>query len=273
MKPRLSTLLFIAVNVLSVAVFFMPLFISTSEAHLHSIVMPISFALVLLSAVGCVVFSHSRMVSRSLITLAAIACALGTLGKLLDLPAGGSGMFFVVIICGFALGSQFGQLVGMTSMFVSALLTGGIGPWLGYQAIAMGLVGAAAGIACPHIVREVKRKGKISVPVFAVLTLYAGLLGLLFGFIINWWSWPFLDYGNMLSFDSTNSIMTNIAHYMNFYIRTSLWWDAWALIGNIVLMTVIGRPVIMALLPAREFLNPEIRFMSSEENVYLGATS
>ncbi len=275
MKNRLSLFLFALVNMFSIAAFFLPLFFSTTHTRLHSVIMPLSITLVILSAVGCVALSHSRMTSRSLVTLAATACALGTLGRLLDLPAGGSGMFFVIVVSGFALGSQFGQLVGMSSMFVSAFLTGGIGPWLGYQVIAMGLVGAAAGIATPFIIRTVDARGKIPLSLFGVLTIFAGVLGLAYGFIINWWSWPFLDYGTKLSFDPSETIVYNLSHYVDFYIRTSLWWDAWALLGNVVLMIMIGRAVIMALLPARDFLHPDIRFESANdvENVYLGTTS
>jgi len=212
--------------------------------------------------------------------MSAIACAFGILGRLLDLPAGGSGMFFVVIVCGFALGSNFGQLVGMSSIFVSAFLTGGIGPWLGYQAIAMGLVGAAAGLTSPRIANEVYKHGSIRRTTFTFLIIYSGLLGLFYGFLVNWWSWPFLDYGKEISFDWTSGIATNISNYFSFYLRTSLWWDAWALIGNIAAITFIGRHVIMALMPARNFLNPKIIFVDSEKEIktnkneiYLGATS
>lgn len=277
MKVKRSFPLFVFINVLSLSIFFLPLFIEVKSKSLEKILAPISITLVLLTAVACLLLSHSRMTSRSLLTLSATACALGVLGKLLDLPAGGSGLFFVVIVCGFALGSEFGQLVGMSSMFVSALLTGGIGPWLGYQAIAMGLIGAAAGLVSPLIVRSFAKSGNINKIVFFSITIYAGVLGIAYGFLANWWSWPFLDYGDRLSFDASASIMKNLGSYWNFYIRTSLWWDIWAFAGNVLAMIFLGRHVIAALLPARDFLNVKIEFVDSEKVVedeaYLGATS
>lgn len=277
MKLNRSFPLLVFINIASLGIFFMPLFVEVKSESLEKFLAPVSVVLVLLTAVACLMLSHSRMTSRSLLTLSATACALGVLGKLLDLPAGGSGLFFVVIVCGFALGSEFGQLVGMSSMFVSALLTGGIGPWLGYQAIAMGLVGAAAGLASPLIVRSFTESGDINRFVFTSITIYAGVLGIVYGFLANWWSWPFLDYGDRLSFDASASIINNLGSYLNFYLRTSLWWDIWAFIGNVFAMIFLGRHVIAALLPARDFLNVEIEFVDNgkkaDDEIYFGATS
>ena len=129
----------------------------------------------------------------------------------------------------------------------------------------MGLVGAASGLISPIATRSVKKDGVIGNPSFAVLIIVSGLLGLLYGFLVNWWSWPFLDYGNGISYDQTSSIVSNVSNYFRFYIRTSLWWDIWALLGNSIAMVLFGRHVIMALLPAREFLYPKIEFLEAEE--------
>lgn len=277
MKTIKSLPIFILINIASIAIFFLPLFFSVSSTNIQDLLAPISILLITLSAVGCLLAAHSRMTSRALITLSAIACAFGVLGKLLDLPAGGSALFFVVIVSGFALGSGFGQFVGMSSIFVSALLTGGVGPWLGYQSIAMGLVGAAAGLMSPLILKNIEKQSKIGNFTFLILCGYSGLLGLLYGFIANWWSWPFLDYGKNLSFGYENSIALNMEHYINFYLRTSLWWDLWAFGTNILIMILIGRHIISALIPAREFLDPKIEFVEDsnnlDEEIYLGATS
>ena len=48
--------------------------------------------------------------------------------RLIDLPGGGSGIFFLVVLAGAAFGPRFGLLLGLCSMAVSAIVTGGIGP-------------------------------------------------------------------------------------------------------------------------------------------------
>lgn len=275
-RSRFLSAIFAISNVLAICVFFLPLFLNVDHDVLIRFVMPLSIVLVSVLTISLITFSHSQMTSKSLIAFSATACALGTLGRLLDFPAGASGMFFVVIVCGFALGSQFGQIVGMSSMIISAFLTGGLGPWLGYQAIALGLVGAAAGIAQPIITRNFNKHGKLPNTLFACLIFYSGLLGLLYGFMINWWSWPFLDYGSEMTFNSTATISTNLSSYLTFYLRTSLAWDLWAFAGNLVAMTIFGRHVITALLPARKFLNPKVEFVETENDLvenYLGTTS
>ena len=71
------------------------------------------------------------------------ACA-GLL-RLIDLPGGGSGIFFLVVLAGAAFGPRFGLLLGLCAMAVSAIITGGIGPWLPFQMLALGWMGAGAG--------------------------------------------------------------------------------------------------------------------------------
>ena len=258
---NLNKIVFISINVISIFVFFLPLFFNSKNGFIQNYLTLISISLVSLCAFMGFTFAHSKLTSRSLMTLIATATALGTLGRLLDFPAGGSGMFVIVIICGFSLGSQFGYIVGMSSMLISAFLIGGIGPWLGYQAIAMGLVGALAGLVSTTITKQVKRKGKIGTPLFISITLFAGFLGILYGFIINWWSWPFLDYGANLSFSISQSFAENLSNYLSFYLRTSFWWDIWAFIGNVIAISLVGRHAITALLPAREFIYPEVIFL------------
>jgi energy-coupling factor transport system substrate-specific component len=46
-----------------------------------------------------------------------------------------------------AFGPSYGFLTGAFSLLVSAVATGGVGPWVPYQMLAAGWVGAAAGLA------------------------------------------------------------------------------------------------------------------------------
>ena len=60
---------------------------------------------------------------------------------------GFSPIFFLVLVAGYEFGASYGFLVGAFSLLVSALVTGGIGPWLPYETFAVGWMGAAAGLA------------------------------------------------------------------------------------------------------------------------------
>jgi len=50
-------------------------------------------------------------------------------------------MWFVLILSARVFGPSFGFLLGALSMFLSALITGGFGPWLAYQSFAAGWIG------------------------------------------------------------------------------------------------------------------------------------
>ena len=58
--------------------------------------------------------------------------------------AGFSAMFIVVLVAGNAFGPAFGFLLGAVGTFASGLFIGGLGPWLPFQMVAVGWVGAGA---------------------------------------------------------------------------------------------------------------------------------
>ena len=82
---------------------------------------------------------------------ASSACSRRRAGllRLIDLPGGGSGIFFLVVLAGAAFGPRFGLLLGLCAMAVSAIVTGGIGPWLPFQMLALGWMGGGAGLRRP----------------------------------------------------------------------------------------------------------------------------
>ena len=55
-------------------------------------------------------------------------------------------MFFLLILAGRVFGPGFGFVLGCTSLFASALLTAGVGPWLPFQMLAAAWVGLGAGL-------------------------------------------------------------------------------------------------------------------------------
>lgn len=170
-----------------------------------------------------------------------VLSAIGGLLRLLDLPGGGSGIFFLVVLAGAAFGARFGMLLGLCAMATSAVLTGGIGPWLPFQMLALGWMGAAAGLV-GLVTRRLPVAGEV-----AVLAAFAWVWGFVFGAIMNLWFWPFALGDGALSWVPGMSLGETLRRYWSFYVATSLAWDAAAALTNAVLVAVTGRPLLASL--------------------------
>lgn len=152
--------------------------------------------------------------------------------------AGFSAMFIVVLLAGNAFGPSFGFLLGAVGTFASGLFVGGLGPWLPFQMIAIGWVGAGAGL--------MPRGDRWSLRITA-LAIYGFVAAFAFGIVINLWSWPYIAGSSALGWSSSASLVANVKHYAAFYALTSAGWDVFGAVGNAVLVVVIGRPVLGAL--------------------------
>ena len=75
--------------------------------------------------------------------LSAIGAALRPLGAG---TAGVETIFFTLVIAGRVFGAGFGFALGCTTLFASALITGGVGPWMPYQMFGCAWVGLFAGL-------------------------------------------------------------------------------------------------------------------------------
>ena len=92
-------------------------------------------------------------------------------------------VFFLLILAGRVFGPGFGFVLGCTSLFASALLTGGVGPWLPFQMMCSAWVGMGAGL----LPRRVTGRSEIAMlAAYGVVTAYA------FGLLLNLSSWPFV---------------------------------------------------------------------------------
>ena len=77
--------------------------------------------------------------------LLGILTALSAVLRALPGPAGFNAIFLLPILAGYCYGPTFGFLLGALSLLVSALIGGGVGPWLPYQMLATGWVGLLSG--------------------------------------------------------------------------------------------------------------------------------
>jgi len=150
-------------------------------------------------------------------------------------------VFFLLIPAGRVLGAGFGFVLGALTMFASALLTGGVGPWLPFQMLGAGWVGLFAGLLPPA-------RGRLEL---VMLAGYGAVAGLLYGLILNLWFWPFTTAGtgagSELAYQAGAPLADNVARFLAFDLATSLGFDVPRAIGNAVLVLLAGRPVLLAL--------------------------
>lgn len=181
--------------------------------------------------------------------LVAVASVLRFLETAIPGPGGFSPIFVPIILSGFVYGARFGFLMGTMTLLVSALLTGGVGPWLPYQMFAAGWIGMSAG----WLPRPKSRRIEL-----AMLATFAFMWGLLFGFMLNLYFWPFLAADAATSWGPGSGLGTAIAQYATFYLATSFVWDMARGLGNAVLILALGIPVVRALDRFRDRLQFEL---------------
>jgi energy-coupling factor transport system substrate-specific component len=241
LKPRSAAVLALT-SVVGVVAFCWPLF-----AHPHGDVnnahagdAPWLFVL-LLPLILAVLFAE---LSEGALDAKAVAMlgVLSAFGAGLRLPGGGAGVelvFFLVVLGGYALGRGFGFVLGATTLFASALLTAGVGPWLPFQMLGCGWVGLFAGFL-PH-----PKHWSLEL---LVLAAYGVVSAFAYGLVLNLWFWPFgISASSSLAFVADDSVVTNLQHFWAFHVSSSLGFDAVRAVSNVVLIAAVGRPVLAAL--------------------------
>jgi energy-coupling factor transport system substrate-specific component len=172
----------------------------------------------------------------------ALLGVLAACGAALRIPGGGTAgfepVFFVLFPAGYVLGRHFGFLLGALTLFASALVTGGVGPWLPFQMMAAAWMGYGAG-CLPQ------RRGRGEL---LVLAAYAAVACEAFGLLMDLWFWPY-GAGTTTSFayQSGAPFLHNLGRFLAFHFTTSLGWDIPRAVLNATLVLVLGRPVIAAL--------------------------
>jgi energy-coupling factor transport system substrate-specific component len=196
--------------------------------------------LALLLAVGLAEVADGGLDSKALAMLGVLAAA----GSVLRLVDAGTAIteglvFFLMIPAGRALGRGFGFLLGSLTLFASALLTVGVGPWLPFQMLAAGWFGFLAG-CLP------RARGRAEV----VLLAGFGVVGsLLYGFLMDLSFWPFQigEGGGEVQFDPRAGLVTNLRHFWAFHLLTGAGWDLVVGSGTGVLVLLTAGPLLAVL--------------------------
>ncbi len=230
-------------SVVTLAAFGWPFVAATSgvgEGSSHSTDAPWIFVLVLpLLAMIVLAEVNAGGIDAKAIALLGMLASIG--GALRALSPGAAGLepsFAVIMLGGRVFGRGFGFVQGALTLFVGALLTGGVGPWLPFQMIAAGWVGFLSG-ALPK-----RLTGRSEVVVLALLGF---VLGVAYGALMNLWFWPFGGYGAGLSFDAAVGPAANAESYFRYYLATSVLWDVSRGVCTFLLLLLIGRPLLRAL--------------------------
>jgi energy-coupling factor transport system substrate-specific component len=155
------------------------------------------------------------------------------------------------VLAGAAFGPRFGLLLGLCSMAVGALITGGVGPWLPFQMLALGWMGAGAGFVGRATARLEPRLEVL------LLAAYGWGWGFLYGAIMNLWFWPF-QRGGPLSWHPGLGVVETLQRYWSFYVTTSFAWDAAGALTNAVLILITGTALMRTLRRFAHRLEPAV---------------
>jgi len=205
---------------------------ATQAPVMFAVVLPLVLAVVLSELAG------GRMDAKTLAMLGVLA-AVGTI--LRPLSAGTAGfelIFFLMILAGRVFGAGFGFALGAITLFTSALITSGVGPWLPYQMLSAGFVGLFAG----WLPRALGRAE------IALLAAYGMVSAFAYGWLMDFSFWPFaIGDGTQLSFDPAASALENLHRFVLFNVATSMGWNLGRALTNAVMVVLLGVPLLRLL--------------------------
>lgn len=239
LRPR-STLAVVVACAAGLLAFCWPLFVSADSVLADNTKAPLVLGLLLPAILIVVLFEIGEggldpKAVAMLGVLSAVGAALRPLGAG---TAGIETVFFLLVLAGRVFGAGFGFVLGATTLFGSALITGGVGPWLPYQMIGAAIVGLGAGLLPPM-------RGRAEI---VLLAGYGLLAGLLYGVLMNLSFWPFgLGSQTELSFVAGDPLTENLHRFAVFSFTTAFGWDLIRGLTNVVLIVVTG-PAVLATL-------------------------
>lgn len=238
--------------------FFLPGFQQRGEEVAHADDAPLIFATLIVLSLA-VIFAELEQssaggASSKTVAVLGVLTAINSTLRLIDVGTaaitlgGASPIFFLVILCGYVYGGRFGFLLGALTMLVSAILTGGVGPWLPYQMFGVGWVGLTAGwlpAARLRGPRNLRGDGQLSLEII-VLAAFGFAWGLFYGMILNLFFWPYA-VGTAGYWAPGMGWRETLAQYALFYAATSLWWDLARALGNVATILLFGAAVLKVL--------------------------
>ena len=197
----------------------------------------------LIAALIITLIAQEELGSKNIAFLGILTALIAALRPLGIGAIGIEPMWFALILAARVMGPTFGFLLGAMSMTLSALLTGGIGPWLSYQVFAAALIGFGVGVVPKNL------RGRSEL---IALALYGACASELFGIAMDLQFWPWsLGSGTQLSFEAGAPVSTNLSHFFQYHFISALAWDIPRAIITVTLILVAGKAALGALRRAR----------------------
>lgn len=242
-----SALVLALISIAGLAMFCWPLLVhhaGSGTGHVTDAPSIFAVTLPLLVFVVLAEFADGGMDSKALAMLGVLSAVDAALRP----TGGGTGgietVFFLLILAGRVFGPGFGFVLGCTSLFASALITAGVGPWLPFQMLCSAWIGMGAGL----LPRRLRGRREL-----AMLIGYGVIAAYLFGALMNLYTWPFLAGTDIsghanLAFVPADSLLDNLHRFGVYTLVTSTGgWDTGRAITNAVAIAVLGRPVLVVL--------------------------
>ncbi len=200
-------------------------------------------------AVVLVELTEGGLDPRTLAILGVLSAANAVLRGLSPGTSGIELAFFLLILAGRVFGPGFGFALGATSLFASALLTAGVGPWLPFQMLCAAWVGMFAGL----LPRRPRGRSEI-----AMLAAYGVVAAYAFGLLMNLSGWPFVagievpnqlpGHSDSLSYVPGAAPWDNLHRFLVYTLLTSTGgWDTLRAVTNAVAIVLLG-PAVLATL-------------------------
>ncbi len=195
------------------------------------------------SAISLLGLSLSGLGDSRVLALVGVLAALAAAARLFSAGAGGIEFIFVVVVlAGRVLGPRGGFAVGALGLVVSSMMWGGFGPWTPFQALAIGWVGAGAGL----IPTPPKAFPRLEV---GILAIYGAVSSYVFGALMNLWFWPLaIGSGTSISLAENEGVWANLGRFVVYCLTTStLTWDSVRAVTTVVTIALIGGAALKAL--------------------------
>lgn len=240
--PR-SVAALVLITVMGVFAFGWPLLADSASGLAHSQDAPWLFAalLPLLVAVVVATIADAGLDAKAVAMLGVLAAVGAALRPLGAGTAGLEPMFFLMVLSGRVLGPGFGFVLGSVTMFASALLTGGVGPWMPFQMLAMGWFTMGAGL----LPGARRLRGRAEV---LMLAGYGCLAAFAYGTVMNLQGWTYIGgLSTGISFHPGDAVGANLTRFLAYCAATSLGWDLGRAAVTVVLTLVVGPAILKAL--------------------------
>ena len=229
-----SSLSILLASIIGLLAFTWPLFVSAQNDLAARWLFLALMPLVTITAIVEITSGALNVKSLAFLgVLSATGAALRAIG------AGAVGLepiWFLIIIGGRALGKRFGFILGLTTMLASALLTGGVGPWLAFQMMCAAWIGWGAG-ALPRIQSK-------NIEVIA-LAGYGIASAAFFGFMMDLQLWPWIaSPTTTIAYIAGDAVLNNLQRFILFHFATALAWDIPRALFNMILILLLGKAIL-----------------------------